>query len=120
MSEVKPVRIQRSRQHKQISPNSLPIVYVGRPTKCGNPYKVVGQEGHWFVFDTEINSAILTFDNKDSALDCCLELYKEYISHKHNSSKINLDELKGKNLSCWCSLNDKCHIDVLLKLISEL
>lgn len=25
-----PISIQRSRQHKQISPNGLPIVYVGR------------------------------------------------------------------------------------------
>jgi len=36
----KPIRIQRSRQHKMVSPNGLPIVYVGRPSKWGNPYKI--------------------------------------------------------------------------------
>lgn len=30
LAEV-PVRIQRSRQSKQVSPNGLPIAYVGRP-----------------------------------------------------------------------------------------
>ena len=44
-----PVRLQRSRKHKQISPNGLPIIYVGRPTKWGNPFKVTGEDGHWFV-----------------------------------------------------------------------
>ena len=39
LAEV-PVRVQRSRQHKQVSPNGLPIIYVGRPTKFGNPFKV--------------------------------------------------------------------------------
>jgi len=36
----KPERIQRSRIFKQESPNGLPIIYVGRPSKWGNPYKV--------------------------------------------------------------------------------
>lgn len=37
-----PIRLQRSRQYKQVSPNGLPIVYVGRPGKYGNPFKIVG------------------------------------------------------------------------------
>ena len=37
-NRIAAIRIQRSRQHKQQSPNGLPIVYVGRPTKWGNPF----------------------------------------------------------------------------------
>ncbi len=36
----KPVRVQRSRQEKQSSPNGLEIKYCGRPTKWGNPFRV--------------------------------------------------------------------------------
>ena len=54
-TDVMPVRIQRSRQHKQVSPNGLPIVYVGRPTKWGNPF-IVGKFIHqswWDTFDKD-------------------------------------------------------------------
>jgi hypothetical protein len=115
--EVKPIRIQRSRQHKQVNPNGLEIVYVGRPTKYGNPYKVQGQEGHWFVFDGD--EPIVTFDNKSSALDCCIELFREFIAHEHNASKVNVFELKGKNLSCWCKIGEKCHADILLEIANN-
>ena len=38
-----PVRVQYSRKHKLVSPNGLPVVYVGRPTKWGNPFKIGGR-----------------------------------------------------------------------------
>lgn len=30
-----------------------------------------------------------------------------------------LDELRGKNLACWCKLGEPCHADVLLELANE-
>jgi len=110
-----PVRIQRSRQHKQVSPNGLAIKYVGRPTKWGNPFKVIGEDGHWFVMSDD-GFPLVTFDNKKDAIACCLENYKEYISHEHNLGIIKISDLVGVNLSCWCRLDQKCHADVLLEL----
>jgi hypothetical protein len=115
---VVPVRIQRSRTSKQVSPNGLPIVYVGRPSKWGNPFKVVGEEGNWFIVNEE-NEPLVSFYDKKDAIDCCIENYKEYISHEHNLQIVNVFDLKGKNLSCWCKLDCKCHVDVLLKLANE-
>lgn len=34
----------------------------------------------------------------------------------HQFKKLNLSELQGKNLACWCPLNQPCHADVLLEL----
>ena len=102
MKTQKPICIQRSRQQKQISPNGLPIIYVGRPTKWGNPFKV-GDEG---------------IDSREKAV----ALYKEWIENKMpNKQKppTNTEirnELAGKNLSCWCSLDGPCHADVLLEI----
>lgn len=45
-----PVRIQRSRKHKQVSPNGLPIVYVGRGSRWGNPFRLVKySDGKWAI-----------------------------------------------------------------------
>ena len=91
-------------------------VYVGRPTKWGNPYKVTGEPGHWFVIDTELDEPYASFEKKHDAFDLALMLYKKEISYKHNSGKVNVYDLKGKNLACWCKLDEPCHADVLLEL----
>lgn len=95
---IKPVRIQRSRQHKQESPNGLPIVYVGRPGKWGNPY-ITGTSAHLTIKEA-------------------ITLYEKYIKDWNLEEEIK-KELKGKNLSCWCPLEQKCHADVLLKIANE-
>lgn len=38
----KPIRIQRSRQVKQVSPNGLRIIACSRPSKWGNPFMTIG------------------------------------------------------------------------------
>ena len=61
---TQPVRIKRSRQFKQVSPNGLPITYVGRGSKWGNPFRVVKiGKNEWSVklSDNNVSSAkILT------------------------------------------------------------
>ena len=113
-----PVRLQRSRRHKQFSPNGLATVYVGRPTKWGNPFKVTGEDGHWFVIN-DYDEPLVSFINKEDAIACCVENYKEYISHEHNLGIKNISDLVGKNLSCWCSQNCLCHADILLELATK-
>jgi hypothetical protein len=31
----------------------------------------------------------------------------------------DIDELRGKNLACWCPLDQPCHADVLLELVNR-
>lgn len=45
-----------------------------------------------------------------------LELYKEYIIKKIENKELDLEELKGKTLGCWCSPMG-CHGDILLVLL---
>lgn len=95
---AKPVRIQRKRTKgfnlQAASPNGLPVVYVGRPTKWGNPY---------------CSKALGNFVAAKMFLECALYL----------ASQNYLDEIKGKNLACWCSLHEPCHADVLLELANR-
>ena len=100
----RPIRVQRNRQTKQISPNELTIRYVGRPSKFGNPFKPgeFTMDGVWI---SEFSQAV--------------ELFREYAETNLNYEPEWLNELKGKNLSCWCRLDCCCHADVLLELANR-
>jgi hypothetical protein len=57
---------------------------------------------------------------KDGSLDEILIKYEDYIREKIKNENLHneLMKLKGKNLGCWCK-PEKCHGDVLLKIINE-
>jgi len=67
-------------------------VYVGRPTKWGNPFETVADYRDmiewWINFDV------------------------------YNKVTI-INELRGKNLACWCSLKYPCHADLLLNIANK-
>jgi hypothetical protein len=89
-----PVRIQRKRTKGwKMPPNTL---YVGRPTKWGNPY-IVG---------------------KDGTLEQCIGKYKSSMSIMLKQDAVK--ELKGKDLSCFCPEGSPCHADVLLEIANKL
>lgn len=91
-TEEKPARIQRKRTKGwRMPPNT---VYVGRPTKWGNP--------------------INRIYSKDP-----IKNYREHILFTLKYCKYDLAELRGKNLACWCPLDQPCHADVLLELANK-
>ena len=86
-----PKRIQRKRTKGwRMPPNT---VYVGRPTKWGNPYRVGDPD------IPDANSAQNSFRNQAAALP--------------------VEELRGKDIACWCPLDQPCHADVLLELANQ-
>lgn len=115
----KPVRIQRSRKEKQVSPNGLPIVYVGRPTKFGNPFKVreaITEYCLALLNDAEINFYCLGQPINNHIVSCYF--FEKYILTDKYKLKVK-KELKGKNLSCWCKVGEPCHADILLKIANS-
>lgn len=97
LAAARPIRIQRSRKEKQVSPNGLPIVYVGRPTKFGNPFVI---------------NVLATRQDCVDNFELCTCADNEY------KRKVK-QELKGKNLSCWCKVGEPCHADILLKIANS-
>lgn len=104
-----PTRIQRRRTRGWRMPEGA--VYVGRPTKWGNPYRE-GDESAWFgdmpVFGIEepITSRI------------AVDLFRMYViapASPISWAQIRT-ELAGKDLACWCPLDQPCHADVLLEV----
>lgn len=114
---MKPVRIQRSRQRKQVSPNGLPIVYVGRGTKYGNPFKLGEKAGdEWKGIFDKNDSYIYLSKGKVLKRKDALYLFEKYKS-------LEMSEFRevngGKNVSCWCKVEEECHADLLMKLWNE-
>jgi hypothetical protein len=89
-----PLRIQRGRA---VGSKSGHAVYVGRPTKWGNPYR-----------DSECAKPGM-------AVDC----FRILVESEEENIKMVQDELRGKVLSCWCPLDVKCHADVLAEIANR-
>lgn len=102
-----PIRIQRKRTKGwKMPPNTI---YVGRPTKWGNPY-IVG------TLQKEIGLPITQKDAVD--LYKCLFVENAIIGYR-SVLITDFSELRGRNLACWCPLDKPCHADVLLEIANR-
>jgi len=70
-------------------------VYVGRPTKWGNPF-VIGRDG---------------------TRDEVIAKYRAWVV-RQPSLMAMLHELRGKDLVCWCA-PQRCHAEVLVDLANR-
>ena len=120
---IKPVRIQRSRRKGFKTPANT--IYVGRPTKYGNPFKLT-QDGWIMCYSTSrvrLNPWIYWSVSGGFTTADIVELYEKWVTGKLVIAWLqappDVADLKGKNLSCFCSLKSPCHADVLLKLANE-
>lgn len=102
---MSPVRIQRKRVKGWRMPDGA--VYVGRGSRWGNPWRVsehvapkVAVEG----FRRAVGRGGYQMDPDD----------REW--HPMPTPEAIRDALAGKDLACWCPLDQPCHADVLLEL----
>jgi len=70
-------------------------VYIGRPSKWGNPFTI----------------------GKDGTREEVISKYEMYIMSRPDLI-LQLEELKGKILGCWCSPR-ACHGDILLRMVED-
>lgn len=82
-------------------------VSVTRPGPLGNPWSIAKAREIGFLSpDAELaRICVRIFAN---AMDEHLPAVEAHISR--------LPGLRGKNLACWCALDQPCHADVLLEL----
>lgn len=93
-------------------------MYVGRPTKWGNPFtvqqaKAAGNRGT----EAELR-------------EVCVDAFRAWLTCPHGEFfwmgpesdrrraeiRASLPELRGRHLMCWCPEGQKCHADVLMEL----
>ena len=71
------------------------VVYIGRPSKWGNPF-VIGRDG-----------------NREQVIS----KYRNYLLNSPDLLK-QIGELHGKDLVCYCAPN-ACHGDVLIEMVDR-
>lgn len=100
-----PERIQRQRVRGWRKPANT--VCVTRGTLWGNPFVVRpdlepgSKVGQYFAVP-DVAEAIAT--------------YRELLVQKPEIVEKARKNLAGKNLACWCALDEPCHADVLLEV----
>jgi len=105
-----PERIQLSRAKGwRMPPNT---VKVDRTTLWGNPFHT---HGDGIRMSNEL--AVSLFSDM-------IEKCNGWMATKRRG-QVSVDvadvqrELRGKNLACWCGVDEKCHADVLLRIANS-
>lgn len=119
---MSPQRIQRQRVKGWRMPDGA--VYVGRPSKWGNPYRVqeVNRFGHypwaWRVRpEPSVGAYKCTYVTERKAAERAVHLFRQEAGRPSWADRIV--ELRGRDLACWCPLDMPCHADVLLDLANR-
>lgn len=102
-----PKRIQRKRTKGWKMPANT--VYVGRPSKWGNPYAA---SHHDHAHHPGV--PIVRPENEAATPAEAVEKFRHY-AKMFDTDRVR-KELGGKNLACWCPPDQPCHADVLLKI----
>jgi hypothetical protein len=110
MSAALPVRLQLSRkkgfdlQAHSRAVNGLPAFNCSRPGRFGNQFKV----------------------GRDGCAHECRDLFRVKLEAQLAACPLGaiiirqmLDELRGKNVACWCGLGEPCHGDVWLEIANR-
>ena len=105
--KITPARVQRKRSKGWTMPENT--VYVGRPGPFGNTFKVGEQK--WVHRDNDGAVLIITPQTAQEAVDS----FREYYASNTLIREGARTELAGKNLACWCPIDQPCHADVLLE-----
>jgi hypothetical protein len=116
-------RIQRKRTKGwRMPPNT---VYVGRPTKWGNPFKIIDLEIYEQDHPEDKERVRISRKWAVNRFRNWIKGGEEYVPDPVASEKrrqailSSLHELKGKDLACWCPLDQPCHADALIELLME-
>ena len=118
-----PERVQLSRRKGwKMPPNTIK---VARPGPWGNPFRV---GGHFMVGDPDFGGFFQmawceSFKpdppkfTKIADAAMAVEFFKRLVAIGFYNRRIS--ELRGKNLACWCALDQPCHADVLLEIANQ-
>lgn len=112
---MSPRRIQRRRSRGWRMPEGA--VYVGRPSAWGNPYRVIrASESVWVV--EHQGCVVKRFaTGREARAYAVLRLAADLKTGGAPwTAEAVRERLEGRDLACWCSLDEPCHADLLLAL----
>lgn len=121
-----PQRVQQRRTKGWRKPEGA--VSVARPSKWGNPFRAVRDGGFQCVVDHRGArwSRLVCSTDRDGLrremVQTAVDLFALHIgpmgNYEYDDEMLQRlrRDLAGKDLMCWCPLDQPCHADVLLEL----
>lgn len=100
---MSPKRIQRKRTKGWRMPEGA--VYVGHGSHMGNP---------WIVDPSKATNPAT--NQYRATVEECVKLFRDLM---YCGFEDELEALRGKDLACWCPLDQPCHADVLLEIANQ-
>ena len=87
-----------------------------RPGKWGNPFRV----GGWFRWEVDGTWSEAPRSGAAGYVEIAdRAMAVEWFARLMETRPVDLAELRGKNLACWCRPGEPCHADVLLRLAND-
>lgn len=112
---MSPVRVQLSRAKGWRMPPDT--VKVDRSTRWGNPHNWADWLAAWRSELPGHGATSGEVGRDDWCRDRAVQAFREDIAE--GVIAWPFQELRGKNLACWCKLGSPCHADALLKLAND-
>jgi hypothetical protein len=124
-----PSRIQLRRNKGWRKPEGA--VVVARPTKWGNPWRIVPVRDARFPFSEAADIVHVDGDRhagrferftrhpRTGAPYWAAQMYRLHLRETPGLVEAVHAELRGHDLACWCRLGQPCHADVLLQLANQ-
>lgn len=114
-----PTRVQLSRRKGwRIPPDTI---VVARPGRWGNPFAVerYGRARAVALFRRMIDGhGDMKLDpDEERAFEAARQAWLQRLGG--DATQRIRDELRGRNLACWCPLDGPCHADVLIEVANE-
>lgn len=117
-------RIQRRREKDWRMPDGA--LYVGRPSKWGSPFvlgRTYSRESElWRYIERAFPTPVTGWDLFDALTirgrQFAVDAYAFWLPEMPHLM-CSLDELRGRDLCCYCPLDQPCHADVLLELANQ-
>jgi len=103
-------------------------VVVARPTKWGNPVRFARDRDGRFVVTAPWLSRTIGCDDERTARRVAADALAEHLAERRRepgsrgyypSDDEIRAELGGRDLACWCPLDQPCHADVLLTIAND-
>lgn len=105
---AKPQRLQRRRTKGWTAPEGN-YAFVGRGTPWGNPFKAEDPALAVAAFRAWVNRERVVLPQGVTCGGACAVVDRERLLR-------TLPELRGRDLMCWCPLDEPCHADVLIDM----
>jgi hypothetical protein len=131
---VGPNRLRRERTKGWRTPKGA--IYVGRPSKFGNPfidYKHPKRADACVFYVARAGTTVtLAFPGGPGTDRDCVYYFERWVAGELADVRgmvavtdaalrirKSIEELRGRDLLCWCALDKRCHADVLLRLANQ-